>query len=117
VQIETMEGAAMYEQVEGVGFADALEARRAELASAHAAAAGQDVQFPVETLTVELKVGVTKKAGGNAGLTVPFFGIGIGASARYDRETLQIVTLALGGPVDREGRLVKVARASSERKD
>jgi hypothetical protein len=75
----------MSEHVEGVGLADALEALRTELAVAHAAAAGQEVQFPVETLTVELKVGVTKKAGGNAGFTVPFFGIGIGASAGYDR--------------------------------
>jgi hypothetical protein len=106
----------MAEQPEGIGLADALEALRAELASAQAAAAGTDVQFPIESLTVELKVGVTKKADGRAGFRVPFVGAELGVSAGYDRETLQTVTLVLGEPIDREGRPVKVARASSERK-
>ena len=107
----------MPEQDEGVGLADALEALRAELASAHAAAGGTDIQFPIETLTVELKVGVTKKAGGKVGFSVPFFGVGVGGEAGYDRETLQTVTLVLGGPLDSEGRPVKVARASAGRKE
>jgi Trypsin-co-occurring domain 2 len=107
----------MVEEPEGIGLADALEALRAELASAQAAAAAKDVQFPIETLTVEMKVGVTKKADGKAGFRVPFVGAELGASAGYDRETLQTVTLVLGEPVDREGRPVKVARASTARKE
>jgi hypothetical protein len=107
----------MQEHVDGVGLAEALEALRAELATAHAAAGGADVQFPIETLTVELKVGVTKKAGGKFGFSVPFVGVGIGGEAGYDRETLQTVTLVLGGPVDAAGIPIKVARASIARKD
>ena len=107
----------MPENVEGVGLAETLEALRAELAAAQAAAGGADVQFPIETLTVELKVGITKKAGGKFGFSVPFFGAGIGGEAGYDRETLQTVTLVLGGPVDAEGIPIKVARTSIDQKD
>jgi Trypsin-co-occurring domain 2 len=107
----------MVEEVDGIGLADALESLRSELASAHTKAAGTDIQFPIETLTVELKVGVTRSAEGKAGFRVPFVGAELGGSAGYDRETLQTVTLVMGTPVDREGRPVKVAQASEERKD
>jgi hypothetical protein len=106
----------MAEQPAGIGLAEALEVLRAELASAQEEAAGKDVQFPIETLTVELRVGVTKQSGGKAGFRVPFLGAELGASAGYDRETLQTVTLVLGEPVDSEGRPVKVARRTGERK-
>jgi hypothetical protein len=96
----------------GIGLADALELLRRDLAAAQAKAAGTDVQFPIETLTVELKVGVTRSAGGKAGLTVPFIGAELGGSAGYDRETVQTVTLVLSSPVDREGQPVKVAKAT-----
>jgi hypothetical protein len=116
-QVEPEEGAAMAEQPDGIGLAEALEALRAELASAQAEAAGKDVQFPVETLTVELKVGVTKTKDGKVGFRVPMVGAELGGSVGYDRETVQTVTLVLGAPVDREGRPRKVARSSEQRKD
>ncbi len=97
---------------EGIGLDDALEALRAELASAQLKAAGKDLQFPIETLTVELKVGVTWSAEGRAGFRVPFVGAELGGSTGMDRETLQTVTLVLGAPVDRDGNPVKVASAS-----
>jgi hypothetical protein len=96
----------------GIGLSDALELLRMELAAAQVKAAGTDVQFPIETLTVELKVGVTRSVDGKAGFTVPFIGAELGGSAGYDRETVQTVTLVLGSPVDREGRPVKVAKAT-----
>jgi hypothetical protein len=94
---------------DGIGLADALEALRAELASAQAKAAETDLQFPIETVTVELKVGVTRTAEGKAGFRVPFVGAELAGSATFDRETMQTVTLLLGAPVDRAGNPVKVA--------
>ena len=114
--VVSSEGGGVAEQPDGIGLAEALEQLRVELAAAQKAAAETDVQFPVETLTVELKVAVTKTKDGKAGFRVPFVGAEIGASAGVDRERLQTVTLVLGAPVDREGRPLKVARASSEPK-
>jgi hypothetical protein len=101
---------------DGIGLADAVEALRAELALAQAKAAESDVQFPIESLTIELRVGVTRSKGGKAGFRVPFFGADLGGSVGIDRDTLQTVTLVLGEPVDKEGRPVKVASASDEMK-
>jgi hypothetical protein len=101
---------------EGIGLDDALEALRAELASARAKAVGQDVQFPIETLTVELKVGVTRSKEGKAGFRVPLVEAELGGSVGVDRQTLQTVTLVLGSPVNRDGDPVKVASASDELK-
>lgn len=107
----------MADETDGIGLADALESLREELASAQAKAAGADVQFPIETLTVELKVGVTWSAEGKAGFKVPFLGAELGGGAGYDRETLQTITLVLGAPLDRDGQPVRVAQASQQRKD
>lgn len=107
----------MVAQPDGIGLSEALEMLRTELAAAQVEAAGKDVQFPIETLTVELKVGVTRSKEGNAGFTVPFIGAELGGSAGRDQETVQTVTLVLGAPVDREGRLVKVSSSTDEQKD
>lgn len=107
----------MPEKSDGIGLADALEALRAELASAQTKAAGTDIRFPIETLTVELKVGVTRSAEGKAGFRVPFVGAELGGSTGNNRETLQTVTLVMGAPVDRDGRPVKVAQSSRQRKE
>ena len=103
-------------ELRDIGLDEALEALRRELESAWRTAAGQDLQFPVETLTVELKVGITKRADGKAGFKVPLVGAELGASAGYDRETMQTITLVLGSPVDRAGRPVKVAASTEEMK-
>jgi hypothetical protein len=100
---------------DGIGLADALETLREELATAQAKAADSDIQFPIETLTVELKVGVTWSKEGKAGFRVPFVGAELGGSAGYDRDTLQTVTLVLGAPVGRDGRPVIVAQSSDQR--
>jgi hypothetical protein len=109
-------GRAMQKTPEGVGLDEALEALRAELASARLKAAGQDLQFPVQSLTIELKVGVTRSKEGKAGFHVPLIEAQLGGSAGVDRETLQTVTLVLGPPVDQHGVPVKVASVSTTRK-
>jgi Trypsin-co-occurring domain 2 len=101
---------------DGIGLADALELLRADLAEAQAKAAGMDVQFPIESLTVELKVEVTRSAAGRAGFKIPFVGAELGGSAGYDRESMQTIIVVLGPPVDRDGRPVKVASATDEEK-
>jgi Trypsin-co-occurring domain 2 len=105
------------DESQGVGLADALEQLRSELAPAREKAAGKPVQFPIETLTVELKVGITKSLDGKAGFTVPFVGVELGGSAGRSSETLQTVTLVLGSPVDQDGNPIKVASTSETRKD
>lgn len=104
-------------QLDGIGLGDALEMLRSELAAAQAQAATKDIQFPIESLTVELKVGITRSKEGKAGFTVPFIGAGLGGSAGYDEQTVQTVSLVLASPVDREGRPVKVFSSADERKD
>jgi hypothetical protein len=106
----------MEETPEAIGLDDALEALRAELASARVKAAGEDLQFPVESLTVELKVGVTRSKEGKAGFRVPLIEAQLGGSVGVDRQALQTVTLVLGAPVDEHGNRVKVASASDELK-
>ena len=100
----------------GIGLDDALEALRADLASARLKAAGTDLQFPIETLSVELKVGVTRSKERKAGFHVPLVEVKLGGSVGVDRQTLQTVTLVLGPPVDKDGSPVKVASASDQRK-
>jgi hypothetical protein len=101
--------------VEGIGLSEALEVLRSELAAAHDKATGQDVQFPIDTLTVELSVGVTKSADGRVGVKVPVLGE-LGGSAGYARESIQTITLVLAPPVDREGHPIKVAARTEKRK-
>jgi hypothetical protein len=110
-------GARMEGKPDGIGLGDALEALREELASAQAKAAGTNLQFPIETLTVELKVGVTRSKEGKAGFHVPLVDAELGGSIGVDRQTLQTVTLVLGAAVDRDGNPVKVASASDEFKE
>lgn len=105
------------DESQGVGLADALEQLRSELALARVKAAGKPVQFPIETLTVEFKVGITKSRDGKAGFTVPFVGVELGGSLGRSTETLQTVTLVLGPPVDEGGNPIKVASTSETRKD
>ena len=105
------------DESQGVTLADALEQLRSQLASAREKAAGTPVQFPIETLTVELKVGMTKSRDGKAGFTVPFVGVEVGGSAGRSSETLQTVTLVLGPPVDQDGNPIKVASTSETTKD
>jgi hypothetical protein len=98
-------------EMEGIGLADAIEMLRTEVLHAQRRAAGAELQFPIQTLTVELQVGLTKLADGKAGFKVPFVGLELGASASLQQATSQTVTLVLGPPLDSKGETVKVAQA------
>src|SRR3954469_23718270 len=96
----------------GLALAEAIEAIRDDLVAARAAGAGQDIQLPVESLTVELHVTATRTRGGKAGFRVPFVGAELGGGAGSTRESVQTVTVTFGEPVDRSGNPVKVAQGS-----
>jgi hypothetical protein len=94
---------------DGVELAEALEELRGALAEAQARAAEQDVQFPIQTLTVELQVVVTRSRDGKAGFRVPVVGAELGGSVGHERQALQTLTVVLGPPLDRLGRPIRVS--------
>jgi hypothetical protein len=102
--------------VEDLGLAEAIESLRDDLLKARAAGAISEIQLPVESMTVELTVTATRTREGKAGFKVPIVEVELGGGGSRERGTGQMVTVVFGGPVDREGRPVKVARATSELK-
>jgi hypothetical protein len=102
---------------EGLGLAEAIGLLRDELLRARADGAQSDIQLPVESMTVELTVTATRSMDGKAGFMVPVVGLHLGGSGARERGLEQKVTVVFGGPVDREGRPVKVAQPSSECKE
>jgi hypothetical protein len=101
---------------DGLGLADAIALLRDELLQAHAAGASSEIQLPVESMTVELKVTATKSVDGKAAFKVPIVELEVGGGAGRERGSEQTVTVVFGGPVDRDGRPVKVAQKSAQRK-
>ena len=104
------------EPVDGLGLAEAIEALRDDLLKARAAGATSEIQLPVESMTVVLTVTATREGNLKAGFKVPFVPVEVGGGGSRERGTGQTVTVVFGGPVDRDGRPVKVARATSELK-
>src|SRR5690348_11994149 len=101
---------------DGLGLADAIGLLRDELLEAQAAGAGSDIQLPVESMTVVLTVTATRSVDGKAGFKVPIVDLELGGGAGRARGSEQTVTVVFGGPVDRDGRPVKVAQESARRK-
>jgi len=87
---------------------------RDDLLKAQAAGIGAEIQLPVESMTVVLKVTVTRSVDGKAGFKVPIVDLAGGAGRQHGSE--QTVTVVFGGPVDRDGRPVKVAQGSAQPK-
>jgi len=110
--VASLGGDCMLDQ--GVGLADAIEILRGEVLQAHARAAESTIQFPVMSMTVELRVVATRSADGKAGFCVPFVNAELGGSSGWQRETTQIVTVTFGSPVDNAGNPVKVSESSRE---
>jgi hypothetical protein len=96
---------------DGLGLAEAIGLLRDELLRARAAGAGSDIQLPVESMTVQMTVTAIRSADGKAGFRVPIVDLELGGGAGRQRGSEQAVTVVFGGPVDREGRPVKVASA------
>lgn len=89
---------------------------RDALLAAREAGQGSEIQLPVESMTVELRVVASRTRDGKAGFAVPFVHAELGASAGWLRENTQTVTVVFGGPVDRDGNSVRITQASGERK-
>lgn len=102
--------------MEGLGLADAIALLRNELLRARAAASRSEIQLPVESMTVQLTVTASRSVDGKAGFKVPFVELELGGGAGRQRGSEQLVTVVFGGPVDREGKPVKVAEATDELK-
>ena len=100
----------------GLGLADAIGLLRDELLEAQATGAGSEIQLPVESMTVVLKVTATRSVDGKAGFKVPIVELEVGGGVGRERGSEQTVTVVFGGPVDRDGRPVKVAQESTRRK-
>jgi hypothetical protein len=101
---------------DGLGLADAIGLLRDELLQAQATGADSEIQLPVESMTVQLKVTATRSVDGKAGFRVPIVELEVGGGVGRERGSEQTVTVVFGGPVDRDGRPVKVARESDRRK-
>ena len=101
---------------DGLGLADAIALLRDELLEAQAVGAGSEIQLPVESMTVVLKVTATRSVDGKAGFKVPIVELELGGGAGRERSSEQTVTVVFGGPVVREGNPVKVAQESEQRK-
>jgi hypothetical protein len=101
---------------DGLGLADAIGLLRDGLLEARAAGAGSDIQLPVESMTVQLTVTATRSRDGKAGFRVPIVELELGGGAGQERGSEQTVTVVFGEPVDRDGRPVKVAQESAQRK-
>ena len=97
---------------DGLGLADAIAMLRDELLEARATGAGSEIQLPVESMTVVLKVTATRSAYGKAGFKVPVVELELGGGGSRERGSEQTVTVVFGGPVDQEGNQVKVASAA-----
>ncbi|WP_222270356.1 trypco2 family protein [Modestobacter marinus] len=68
---------------DGIGLADAIAMLRDDLLQARAAGAGAEIQLPVQSMTVELKVTATRKADGTAGFKVPIINVELGGSGGW----------------------------------
>src|SRR5215467_11190173 len=101
---------------DGLGLTDAIALLRDELLKAQAAGASSDIQLPVESMTVQLTVTATRSKDGKAGFKVPIMELELGGGVGLERGSEQTVTVVFGGPVDRDGRPVKVAQESARRK-
>lgn len=101
---------------QGIGLAEAIAMLRRELLEARAAGASSEMQLPVESMTVVLQVAATRTRDGKAGFRVPFVNVEVGGSAGWQKAAMQTVTVVFGGPVDRDGNPVKVARPTTQPK-
>jgi hypothetical protein len=99
---------------DGIELADAIKALRAELLTARADGARDDIQLPVTSLTLELKVVATRAADGAVGFHVPIINAKAGGSAKWEREDTQTVTIVFGAPLDSDGRPALIAHPSDE---
>jgi hypothetical protein len=96
-----------------IGLIETIEVLRGELRAAVAKGVGQEIQFPVGSVTLEFQVGITREGSGDAALKV--WVLELGAAGSYARESIQKLTLTLDAPVDQQGQPLKVHRQSRDK--
>lgn len=101
---------------DGLELADAIGLLRDALLQAQAAGAGSEIQLPIESMTVELKITAIRSKDGKAGFKVPVVELELGGGGSREHGSEQTVTVVFGGPVDRQGRPVKVIQKSAQPK-
>lgn len=99
-----------------IGLSDAIEALHAELAVAQGRSLAHGIRFPVESMTVEFKMGAVKTKDGKAAFRIPVINAELGGSAGWSDESTQTVTVVFGAPVDGEGNAVRVVQSSDHKK-
>ncbi|MBO8199374.1 trypco2 family protein [Streptomyces smyrnaeus] len=104
------------QEVPGIGLSEAVQTLRAELLAAQRDPSHQDIQFPIQNITIELQVAATRSADGKAGFKVPFVNAELGAGTGWQKEHLQTVTVVFDAPVDHAGNPVRVVSAGDELK-
>lgn len=95
---------------DGIDLSEAITKLRADLIKAREAGADDEIQFPVESLTLELKVTATRSKDGTAGFYIPIVQAQVGGTIGSGNEQTQTVTIVFGEPVDKQGRPAKIAR-------
>ena len=99
---------------DGIELSDAIALLHREMLKAYREGASQAMQFPVESMTVELKVAATRSSDGKAGFSIPVVSVELGGSLGRQHEATQTVTIVFGPPVDSDGKPLKVADAGDE---
>lgn len=90
----------MHDNENDIDLAQAITLLRDGLLKARSEGAGDAIQLPVQSLTVELKVVAKRNAEGKAGFRVPIVNAELGGSAGVSNEQTQTVTVVFGSPVD-----------------
>jgi hypothetical protein len=83
-----------------IPLSKAIEDLRVELLAALREGVGQELQFRLKPIELELKVAVTKQIGGNA--SVKFWVVDLGSKGSIDNSTTHTLKLTLE-PVGRDG--------------
>jgi len=99
----------------GWGLDDAIEALKADLMRA-SRSPGDDLRFPITSVTIDLKVVATRNKSGKAGFKVPFINTELGGEVGRKDETVSTITIQLGSPVDAAGSQVSVGDATDQLK-
>lgn len=89
-----------------IPLARVIEDLRNELLTALEEGVGKELQFRLQPIELELKIGVTKSAGANGG--VKFWVIELGGKGEYETATTHTLKLGLE-PVGLDGRTPKIS--------
>jgi hypothetical protein len=99
------------ENVTEIPLAETLQTLRRELQLAQAQSVGEGILFTMDKVELELKVTISRKAKGKAG--VEFYIVKAGGEVEGSRENVHTIKLTLT-PADSSGNRVQVSSHSSD---